>query len=46
MALKELDINTAMSLYTKGRGFYSKLEYMEKKELYREFVQLYKGLSK
>ena len=45
-ALQNKDIFGANMLYIKTREAYMKLEYMEKKEVYGEFMQLYNKLRK
>tara|TARA_B100001964_G_scaffold8176_1_gene8799 strand:- start:2500 stop:3405 length:906 start_codon:yes stop_codon:yes gene_type:complete len=45
-ALQKNDVSTAKKFYSKTRNLYIGLEYMEKKEIYKELMSLYNNLSK
>ena len=45
-ALQKNDISTAKIFYSKTRSLYIGLEYMEKKEIYKELMGLYNKLAK
>ncbi len=45
-ALQNNDIARAKKLYSKTRNMYTKLEYLEKKEIYGELTALYNKLGK